>query len=125
MKKTADPSKSADEAATPAVVAPLPGLTPLTPTKSDKGVFAPGLPELAAIQEKFPETTMDELSNGYNLYTAGACINCHAAYGIYKRSEGHWRGIIDDMASRAELSEEQKDAVYKYVLSIKGTQPKG
>jgi hypothetical protein len=41
---------------------------------------------------------------------------------IYPYSEDRWKGIVDTMAMRSQLSAEYKDAVYKYVLSIKATQ---
>lgn len=88
------------------------------------GVFAPGENELRAIQQQFTETTLEQLNEGYVLYTQGACINCHEAKSIYKRPEEHWKDIIDNMASMAKISTAQKDAVYKYVLAIKATQPK-
>jgi hypothetical protein len=31
---------------------------------------------------------------------------------------------VDEMAIKAKISNEQKDAVYKYVMAIKATQPK-
>jgi hypothetical protein len=43
---------------------------------------------------------------------------------IYIHNETDWKTIIEDMAQKANISESQKDAVYKYVLSIKSTQSK-
>ncbi len=91
--------------------------------KSSNGVFSPGSAELQAIREKYRDVNKNTLAEGYTLYT-GKCTACHEAKSIYSRPESEWQGIIDDMAPRAELSPMQKDAVYKYVLSIKATQPK-
>lgn len=95
-----------------------------TVTKSANGIYAPGNEELTAIQTQHKEVTLDKLKEGHAIYTAGACINCHGAKNIYKRGEAEWKNIIDDMAKKAKISNEQKDAVYKYVLAIKAVQPK-
>ncbi|MBC7865838.1 MAG: hypothetical protein IAF38_22885 [Bacteroidia bacterium] len=94
------------------------------PAKSADGIYAPGNEELTAIQSQYKEVTLDKLKEGYTLYTAGACIGCHGADNIYHHDAMQWKNIIDDMAIRANITEAQKDAVYKYVLSIKATQPK-
>jgi mono/diheme cytochrome c family protein len=88
------------------------------------GVFEPGNEELTAIQRQYKEVTLARLKEGHNLYTEGACIGCHGAKNIYKRGEAQWKDIIDDMAQKAQITDAQKDAVYKYVLAIKATQPK-
>ena len=87
------------------------------------GIFAPGNEELTAIQAKYKDATMQNLTEGHAIYT-GVCINCHAAKSIYSRSEGNWPAIIDNMAFKAKITDAQKDAVLKYVLAIKATQPK-
>lgn len=96
---------------------------PSLPSKSKNGVFAPGNEELIAIQTKYKDVTMQTLTDGHAIYT-GVCTNCHGAKSIYNRAEERWKGIIDDMALEAKLTDVQKDAVYKYVLAIKATQPK-
>jgi cytochrome c551/c552 len=86
------------------------------------GVYAPGIAELRAIQVQYKTVTSHQLNEGYNIYTKGACINCHNPNGIYQFTETKWKIIIDSMAPKAELSDKEKDAVYKYVLSIKAAQ---
>ena len=88
------------------------------------GIYAPRKEELAAIQQKFPKVTMEKLTEGYNIYTRGACTNCHKPQSIYKFNETEWKAIIIDMAQKARMSEEQEEEVYQYVLSIKATQNK-
>lgn len=97
---------------------------PLVLAKPANGVYAPGNEELTAIQTQYKETTLEQLQEGHQLYTNGACVNCHGAKGIYQYDELAWKGIINDMAKKARITLEQKDAVYKYVLAIKATQPK-
>jgi hypothetical protein len=87
------------------------------------GIYPPGKAELAAIQNQFSDVTYEQLTEGYTIYTEGACIGCHQAKNIYNYTEVSWKGIIDDMARMANISIEQKNAVYKYVLSTKAVQP--
>lgn len=91
--------------------------------RSADGIHPPGNAELTAIQVDYKEVTMEKLKEGHELYTSGACINCHNAKNIYRYPVGQWIGIIDDMAQKARITDAQKDAVTKYVLAIKATQP--
>lgn len=97
---------------------------PLVAVRSKEGINPPGDEELVAIQAQFPEATMTKLNEGHELYAKTACLGCHNAKSIYKRDVSEWKDIIDDMSARAKLTASQKDAVYKYVLAIKATQPK-
>jgi cytochrome c1 len=99
-----------------------PALSPAAIAKS-KGIFDPGNEELTAIQATYKDASMETLHTGYTIYT-GECTNCHGAKSIYKRTVEEWPGIIDDMAQKSNLTAIQKDAVYKFVLAIKATQPK-
>jgi hypothetical protein len=92
------------------------------PAKSNDGLYEPGQDELTAAQAQFKDVNMDDLKKGYEIYTKGACTGCHGAKNIYKRPMERWKGIIDDMAQRAAISDADKSAVYKYVVSIKSTQ---
>lgn len=110
--------KSSTSVSTPA------STTPLVPVKPSDGINAPGDLELTAIQARYKDATLDQLKEGHSIYTVGACVNCHGVLSIYRFREAQWKDIIDDMAQRANISDMQKDAVYKYVLAIKATQPK-
>lgn len=121
VSKPTEPAVAPAQPATPIV----PG-TPMWPApvpKSRNGIYAPGIEELTAIQVRHKEVTMQTLNDGYAIYT-GACTNCHGAKSIYFYPEDKWPGIIEDMAPGAKITNAQKDAVLKYVLSIKATQPK-
>jgi hypothetical protein len=112
-------------AVAPASTTPTPASsTPLIFAKSAGGIYAPGNEELTAIKAKYSEVTLDKLKEGYTIYTEGACIGCHVPQSIYERDETQWKSIMDDMALRANITDSQKDAVYKYVLAIKAKQPK-
>ncbi len=97
--------------------------TPAPVVKSTTGIFAPGEEELTAIKTKFPDATLPVLTEGHSIYT-GVCTNCHGAKNIYKIPEERWQPVIDNMAKKAKITDSQKDALTKYVFSIKATQPK-
>lgn len=90
--------------------------------KPSTGIFAPGNEQLTAIKTKYPEATLQSLTEGHSIYT-GVCTNCHGAKSIYRIPEQNWQEIIDDMSPKARLTASQKDALTKYVFSIKATQP--
>jgi hypothetical protein len=91
--------------------------------KPCNGVYAPGEEELAAIQVRYKEVTIQTLSEGHQLYT-GVCTMCHPAKNIYNYTEESWPHIMNNMAPKAKISAREKDAVYKYVLAIKAAKPK-
>jgi hypothetical protein len=93
-------------------------------TSSD-GIYPPGENELTALQGKYPTVKMETLSEGHQIYTKGACINCHGPKNIYRHDAIAWARIMEDMAYRARLTPSQKDAVHMYVLSIKAAQNTG
>lgn len=80
--------------------------------------------QLTAAKTKFPSVTMDELKKGHSIYY-GACTNCHGAKDIKSRSEEQWSGILDQMAPKANLTAQEKDAVWKYVTAVKLSAEKG
>ena len=111
-----------------AATTPPPPPPPPAPTvaveKPDNGVHEPTQKEYLAIQEKYINVSLDQLKEGYKIYSQGACINCHEAKNIYKRSDEKWGHILNDMAEKARLSDSEKDAVTKYVFAIKAGQSK-
>lgn len=78
----------------------------------------PGDAQLTAIKTKYPDATALQLNEGYSIYT-GACTNCHGQKNILNRSEASWLHEIDDMSPKANLTAVQKDALTKYILSMK------
>lgn len=119
VKKSAASSASAARVSTP-----TPASDDYLFTKHADGISAPGDAELIAIQALYKDVTLEKLKDGHFIYTQGACVNCHNAKNIYQLEEANWKNILEDMAQKAAISDVQKDAVYKYVLSIKATQPK-
>lgn len=93
-------------------------------SKPSNGIYEPDSLALNAIKLRYDNISLKKLQEGYIIYTFGPCINCHNAKNIYQYDEKQWGKIIDEMAVAAQISESQKDAVFKYVLSIKLSQNK-
>ena len=76
--------------------------------------------QLIAAKTKFPDVTMEILKKGNTIFH-GVCTNCHGAKDkdIAMHTEQELSGVLDKMAPKAELSAEQKDNVWKYIMSVK------
>ena len=88
-------------------------------SKPSSGIYEPDSLALDAVKLRYTDINLKKLQEGYIIYAYGPCINCHNAKNIYQFDEKQWGKIIDEMAVAAKISESQKDAVFKYVLSIK------
>lgn len=122
-KKTTNSTTTATTSTQPTTETPT-NVGPLVLAKSKEGINPPENEDLLALQKEYPSETLTKLNEGYELYAKTTCTGCHGPKSIYRRDVSAWKGIIDNMADRAKLTEAQKDAVYKYVLAIKATQPK-
>jgi len=92
--------------------------------KQPDGIKPPGNEELTAIQAQYKEVTLAQLKEGHEIYSGGTCTRCHEAKSIYQMEISEWKSTLEDMAQKAYLSDPQKEAVYRYVLAMKATQPK-
>ncbi len=93
-------------------------------SKPSNGIYEPDSLALNAINLRYDNISLKKLQEGYIIYAYGPCINCHNAKNIYQYDEKQWTNIINEMAISASISDSQKDAVFKYVLSIKLSQTK-
>jgi hypothetical protein len=78
----------------------------------------PGNAELKAIQTRFPDATLVTLSKGYSIYS-GVCTGCHKQKDMFVNSEEDWKHDADRMSKKAHISDEEKDALWKYVLAMR------
>lgn len=115
---------TASATAKPVEASPAPNSDNYLFNSTAANTTVPGDAQLNAIHAKYADVTMDKLKKGYSIYTQGACIDCHSPKNIYDFSELEWNDILSDMALRANLTVEEKDAVSKYILSMKATQTK-
>lgn len=76
--------------------------------------------QLAAARTKFPNATEPEMKKGKEVYFGTSCTSCHGAKAITNVPAEEWPSIIDRMAIKAKITEEEKDAVLKYVTGVKG-----
>lgn len=76
---------------------------------------------LNAIKPTYNDVTLDKLNKGYKIYTE-ECVKCHNPKKISNYREEKWPEIISVMSKKAKINEEQKDAVLKYVLSVKASE---
>ena len=82
-------------------------------------LYPPNEAALTIIQKSNSNASMELLNQGYKLYTAGACIHCHEARDINDFNNLQWGHIIDDMAIKANITTEEKNAVLNYIVSVK------
>ncbi|MBL7911333.1 MAG: hypothetical protein JNJ41_09795 [Bacteroidia bacterium] len=110
---------------------PIPVATTATKTEPAKTSFSnfsgsatPGEQQVNAIQMRNPGTTLEQLTKGHSIYT-GECSSCHRVFSVYDYTQEAWPGIIDRMALKAGITNDQKDALSRYIFSMKATQPNG
>lgn len=116
-------STSSTASTTPASTSTTPTSTvAASPAKPATGILPPTDEQLTAIKISYPDATLPVLTEGYNLYV-GVCTDCHGAKSIYRIPTDKWMPIINNMAKRSKLTDPQKDALTKYVFSVKATQP--
>ena len=89
------------------------------PPKPAVKLYPPNEAALTVIQKSNSNASMELLKQGFKLYTKGACINCHEARDINNFNNSQWGHIIDDMAIKANITSEEKNAVLNYIVSVK------
>ncbi|HKC69100.1 MAG TPA: hypothetical protein VKG26_12770 [Bacteroidia bacterium] len=75
--------------------------------------------QVDAAKKKYPDATTASLQKGHDVYYGASCTGCHGAKKITNFSEDDLPGIINRMARKAQISDEEKDAVLKYVMGVK------
>lgn len=76
--------------------------------------------QLAAVNARFPNTTMAELKKGQSVYT-GACTKCHGTKDITAYTEPRLLEIVDVMSKKAEITAEEKQALIKFAVGVRAT----
>lgn len=74
--------------------------------------------QVDAAKTKYPDATMDALKRGHDIYFGATCTRCHGAKKITNFSADELPDIIENMARKARISPEEKDAVLKYVIGV-------
>lgn len=74
-------------------------------------------PKTVPVAKTEVETT-DKLAQGKTIFD-NSCGRCHDLPNPTKYSSQDWVGIMNAMAPKAKLSDEQHQLVYNYVVSVK------
>lgn len=90
------------------IIIVLLGVISCTTTKP----YVPG----AANENKQTTATLAELQQGHDIYVT-SCNKCHGLKSADSRTKEQWTKVLDSMAPKAKLTEEQKGLVYKYLVN--------
>lgn len=62
-----------------------------------------------------PKTLAPELAEGKTLYENN-CAKCHRLYDRREYNAQEWRPILADMQKKAEITDEQREKIYNYLV---------
>jgi mono/diheme cytochrome c family protein len=68
-------------------------------------------------QERWPGTTVAELTQGRSLYI-DHCSGCHSLYRPASQPAREWAAIVTEMADRAKLDTDRSHAVIRYLTAM-------
>lgn len=57
-----------------------------------------------------------ELAEGKSLYENN-CAKCHKLFEVTKHTKEEWVPVVDRMARKAKINDDQKKLVYNYIVS--------
>ena len=66
------------------------------------------------------KTEITKLERGRQLFVR-RCIECHTLPPIWKYSREDWPQIVNDMAHRASLKPDEREAIIAYILAARRT----
>nr|WP_314493069.1 cytochrome C [uncultured Chryseobacterium sp.] len=67
---------------------------------------------------KSATSTAEQIAQGKTIYES-SCNRCHKLYDPTQFTSVQWVGIMNAMAPKAKLTDEQHQWVYDYVVSVK------
>lgn len=65
---------------------------------------------------RWPDATVATLARGRALY-ANKCGGCHELYGADHRTAEQWPRQVDEMRSRANLEQSERDLIVRYLVT--------
>lgn len=71
---------------------------------------------LARARERWPDATRASLERGRELYVA-RCSGCHPLHRPDSQPAGRWAELVDEMAPRARLSQDERELVLRYLTA--------
>lgn len=75
-------------------------------------------PKTPAVVEGTQTHTAEQLAQGKTVFE-NSCNRCHELPNPTDHSAQDWVGIMNSMAPKAKLTEEQHQMVYDYIVSVK------
>jgi hypothetical protein len=78
--------------------------------------------QLTAVKARFPDATKEELEKGHSVYT-GACTKCHGTKDVTVYTEPRLLEIVDVMAKKSKLTPEDKQALIRFAVGVRATNP--
>ncbi len=76
--------------------------------------------QVSAAQQKWPDATEAQLTQGHDLFTA-KCNGCHGYPDVATIADEKWPDIMKSMGSKADLDDKQTEAVLRFVVSSKAS----
>jgi hypothetical protein len=86
--------------------------------KKAPNTFEPSAEQLQAAMKRWSNANATELKEGHQLFY-GECKECHKPYKIAEFSEKKWLHEIDDMSPKAKLTDQQKEKLTRFILSMR------
>ncbi|MEN9579793.1 MAG: diheme cytochrome c [Pseudomonadota bacterium] len=81
------------------------------------GFPVPDGAHLVQARQSWPTTELHELEAGRKLYLS-RCGNCHRPFEPGQLDAGQWPAAVTEMRDQAKLSDEQVDAITKYIVTM-------
>src|SRR5258706_10486527 len=78
------------------------------------GVARPDPNDARWASERWPGTTVADLSRGQDIFVA-RCSSCHALPRPDGKTPDEWAGVLDEMGAKAKLSAGDHDLVLHYL----------
>jgi mono/diheme cytochrome c family protein len=95
-------------------ILPLAGLLALGLAGCSAAVARPGPSDAQWASERWPGTTVADLSRGQDLFVS-RCSSCHALPRPAGKTPDEWAGVLDEMGAKAKLSAGDQDLVLRYL----------
>ena len=76
--------------------------------------------QLTAVKSRFPDATKEQLIKGHSIYTE-ACTKCHGEKNVTAYTEPKLLEIVDVMAKKANISDEEKQALIRFAVGVRAT----
>lgn len=79
-------------------------------------VYTPTQDEMETARNKFADVSIEQLQEGHKIYY-GPCTKCHGTKNTSGFSEEKIKSVVERMAPKARLSDSQKEAVLRYMVT--------